>query len=75
MARTVGLPMKVFRLILMPICSASLATSTAASREWPPRSKKLSSTPTWSDAENLREQLAQGPLPGGGRGPAAGAAA
>jgi [ribosomal protein S5]-alanine N-acetyltransferase len=48
MARTVGLPMKFFRLILMPIRSVSLATSTAASREWPPRSKKLSSTPTWS---------------------------
>jgi hypothetical protein len=36
------------RLILMPVCAMSLATRTAASREWPPRSKKLSSTPTLS---------------------------
>ncbi len=40
--------MKVLRLILTPSRCASRATSTAASRECPPRSKKLSSTPTWS---------------------------
>ena len=46
MARTVGLPMKFLRLTLTPVCSTSRATRTVASREWPPRSKKLSSTPT-----------------------------
>jgi hypothetical protein len=46
MARTVGLAIKPLRLIPMPICSLSLATRTAASSQWPPRSKKLSSTPT-----------------------------
>jgi hypothetical protein len=44
MARTVELLMKVFRVTVTPSRSASRATRTAASREWPPRSKKLSST-------------------------------
>src|SRR5580692_8411275 len=48
MARTDELLMKVLRLTFTPSRSASRATSTAASRECPPRSKKLSSTPTRS---------------------------
>jgi hypothetical protein len=56
--------MKAFRLSLVPICFVSLATSTAASRECPPRSKKLSSTPTrstpstWANSSQSARSLA-----------------
>ena len=46
--------------------------SRTASSEWPPRSKKSSSTPTRSTPEDLGEQSAQDLLPGVARGAARG---